>query len=191
MTNPKAPTLGSDLWLKGPALNADEHESALLQELRESKGTSKSALWKLASLYSRTRRRPKAFACIDALAVLSTSLEEAALCLVARGQLSEQQDDYESAVRYYTEALALDRRDAPTWYWIHNKPGLLADPTRPLARPLRQLARRVHSARARRKVAVVAAARFILRTAFYILRDGTDYDPPRLRHREEDAALVA
>jgi transposase len=59
------------------------------------------------------------------------------------------------------------------------------------ARPLRQLAQRVHSARARRKVAVVAAARFILRTAFYILRDSTDYDPTRLRPRELDAALVA
>jgi hypothetical protein len=33
----------------------------------------------------------------------------------------------------------------------------------------------------RRKIAVVAAARFILRTAFYVLRDGTDYDPKLLR----------
>lgn len=48
------------------------------------------------------------------------------------------------------------------------------------ARPLRALAARVHTARARRKIAVVAAARHILRIAFYVLRDGTTYDPKRI-----------
>jgi hypothetical protein len=49
------------------------------------------------------------------------------------------------------------------------------------AQPLRHLAHRVRTARVRRKIAVVATARFILRTAFYFLRDGTTYDPRRLR----------
>jgi transposase len=55
--------------------------------------------------------------------------------------------------------------------------------------PLKALAARVHSARARRKIAVVAAARHILRIAFYVLRDGTSYDPTRLRSAlvKEDA----
>lgn len=48
------------------------------------------------------------------------------------------------------------------------------------AKPLRELAARVHTARARRKIAVVAAARHILRIAFYVLRDGTVYDPARI-----------
>lgn len=47
--------------------------------------------------------------------------------------------------------------------------------------PLKDLATRVHTARARRKIAVVAAGSFILRTAFYVLRDRTTYDPTRLR----------
>ncbi|HRI70653.1 MAG TPA: IS110 family transposase [Polyangium sp.] len=47
--------------------------------------------------------------------------------------------------------------------------------------PLKDLATRVHTARARRKIAVVAAGRFILRTAFYVLRDGTTYERTRLR----------
>ena len=59
------------------------------------------------------------------------------------------------------------------------------------ARPLRQLAQRVHTARVRRKIAVVAAARFILRTAFYILRDGTSYEPQRLRGAVQEEANVA
>ena len=48
------------------------------------------------------------------------------------------------------------------------------------AAPLKAKAQRVHTTRARRKIAVVAAARHILRVAYYILRDGTRYDPKRL-----------
>jgi transposase len=47
--------------------------------------------------------------------------------------------------------------------------------------PLKALPQRVHTARGRRKIAVVAAARHILRIAYYVLRDGTCYDPARLR----------
>lgn len=59
------------------------------------------------------------------------------------------------------------------------------------AQPLRQLAMRVHASRVRRKIAVVAAARFILRTAFYILRDGTSYEPTRLRSAAKEESKVA
>jgi len=59
------------------------------------------------------------------------------------------------------------------------------------ARPLRELPQRVHTARVRRKIAVVAAARFILRTAFYILRDGTNYDPTRLRRTAQKEQATA
>jgi transposase len=50
----------------------------------------------------------------------------------------------------------------------------------PEAAPLRALAQRVHTTRQRRKIAVVAGARFILRTAYYVMRDETDYDPAKL-----------
>ncbi|MFC1642927.1 IS110 family transposase [Myxococcota bacterium] len=48
------------------------------------------------------------------------------------------------------------------------------------AAPLRAIAMRIHTARARRKIAVVAAARHILRLAYYVLRDGTQYNPKLL-----------
>jgi transposase len=57
--------------------------------------------------------------------------------------------------------------------------------------PLRTLAVRVQTARARRKIAVVAAARHILRIAYYVLRDSNDYDPKKLHvpsAKEGDAA---
>lgn len=53
------------------------------------------------------------------------------------------------------------------------------------AGPLRDIALRVQTSRGRRKIAVVAAARHILRIAYYVLRDGTVYDPKRLRAPSE------
>jgi transposase len=55
------------------------------------------------------------------------------------------------------------------------------------AQPLKALAERVHTTRARRKIAVVAAARHILRVAYYVLRDGSVYEPDRLRPASEAA----
>lgn len=49
------------------------------------------------------------------------------------------------------------------------------------AGPLQEIAARVQTTRGRRKIAVVAAARHILRIAYYVLRDGTTYEPTRLR----------
>jgi hypothetical protein len=56
------------------------------------------------------------------------------------------------------------------------------------AAPLRELAARVHSGRGRRKIAVVAAARHLLKIAYYVLRDGTSYDPTLLRLPRLEAA---
>ena len=46
--------------------------------------------------------------------------------------------------------------------------------------PLQVIGARVHTSRGRRKIATVALARHILRIAYYLLRDGTVYDPRRL-----------
>ena len=49
------------------------------------------------------------------------------------------------------------------------------------ARPLQAIGARVHTSRGRRKIATVALARHLRRIAYYVLRDGTVYDPKRLR----------
>ena len=51
--------------------------------------------------------------------------------------------------------------------------------------PLKSIAQRVHANRMKRKVAVVAAARHILRISFYIMRDGTEYDHTMLNTSED------
>jgi len=48
------------------------------------------------------------------------------------------------------------------------------------AQPLQAIGLRIQGTRGRRKIAVVAVARHLVRLAFYILRDGTTYDPQRL-----------
>jgi transposase len=48
------------------------------------------------------------------------------------------------------------------------------------ATPLQAIGHRIRGTRGRRKIAVVAVARHLLRIAYYILRDGTTYDARRL-----------
>ena len=57
---------------------------------------------------------------------------------------------------------------------------LLTRCARPEAQPLQAIGERIRARRGRRKVAIVAVARHLLRIAYYILRDGTTYEPARL-----------
>jgi transposase len=56
------------------------------------------------------------------------------------------------------------------------------------ALPLQSIGLRIQGTRGRRKIAVVAVARHLVRLAFYILRDGTTYDPRRLVETMNPAA---
>lgn len=52
---------------------------------------------------------------------------------------------------------------------------------RPAVAPLKTFFLRVYRNRGRKKVATVALAHLLLKIAFHVWRDGTDYDPTRLR----------
>jgi transposase len=58
------------------------------------------------------------------------------------------------------------------------------------ARPLQEIGQRVRTSRGRRKIATVALARHLLRIAYYILRDGTTYDPKCLRGKNEESVAA-
>jgi transposase len=55
----------------------------------------------------------------------------------------------------------------------------------PRAEPLRALYQRIRGSRGRRKIALTAVARHLLRVAFYVWRDGAKYDPNKLRCRTD------
>lgn len=57
--------------------------------------------------------------------------------------------------------------------------------------PLKMIAQRVHTSRQRRKIAVVAAARHILRIAYYVLRDNSAYDPNKINAANAQEAAAA
>jgi len=58
----------------------------------------------------------------------------------------------------------------------------------PEATPLQAIGLRIRGTRGRRKIAVVAVARHLVRLAFYILRDGTTYEARRLEATMTPAA---
>ena len=57
----------------------------------------------------------------------------------------------------------------------------------PDSEPLRESIERVHTRSQRKKIALVAGARHLLRIAFYVLRDKEPYDAERLRKRVAEA----
>jgi transposase len=63
------------------------------------------------------------------------------------------------------------------------------------AKPLQAIFSRILTSRTKKKIAVVALARHILRISFYILRDGTTYDPALVSKRaakdKEEVAIAA
>jgi len=104
-------------------MTAKEIENFFLQEIRDTDGKSKNALWQLAVLYSETDRQEEAFEYVSKLAALAEASDERASCYLAMGQLYEQVEDFAGAARYYRAGLAEEAEDSPAWYWIHNNLG--------------------------------------------------------------------
>jgi tetratricopeptide (TPR) repeat protein len=104
-------------------MTADEIERALLQQVEETEGSSKQALWDLAVFYSRTRRQVEAADCISRINAMTADREERASCTLAMGQLQEQLGDFGAAARYYETALESKPEVSDTCYWLNNNLG--------------------------------------------------------------------
>src|SRR5882672_11900582 len=105
------------------ALSSDEAERLLLRNLRDAGDDPKDALWQLARFYSHAKRHKQAIDYLRRVMDLQPDLEHKAGCVLAMGQTMEQIGDYESAVRYYREAFALEPVNTRTWYFINNNLG--------------------------------------------------------------------
>ena len=104
-------------------LSADEAERLLLRNLRDAGDNPRNALWELARFYSGAKRHEQALDCLRRVMDLQPDVEHKAGCVLAMGQTMEQIGDYESAVRYYREAFALEPVNTRTWYFINNNLG--------------------------------------------------------------------
>jgi len=104
-------------------MSADEMERTLLKRLEEEKSQPTEALWQLARFYQQRKQHEKGLACLRQALAHMPDLERKANCVLAMGQMMEAVQDYEAAVRYYKEALALEPVQTDTWYFINNNLG--------------------------------------------------------------------
>jgi tetratricopeptide (TPR) repeat protein len=101
----------------------EEAERLLLDRLRESKDDPRDALWQLALLSCRRHKYDLALDYLRQRMALDVEPDSKAATVLAMGQTMEQAGDYESAVRYYREAFALEPAHTRTWYFINNNLG--------------------------------------------------------------------
>jgi len=81
------------------------------------------ALWQLARFYAEFRQRDKAMDYLRQVMEVQSDPESKAASVLAMGQTAERGGDYESAIRFYKEALAMEPAATRTWYLIHNNLG--------------------------------------------------------------------
>ena len=104
-------------------LSAEEAEKILLKNVERAEGDPNDALWELGRFYASSKQHEKALACLRQIMARLPDAERKASCVLAMGQTMEQVQDYESAVRYYREAMSLEPVCTPTWYFINNNLG--------------------------------------------------------------------
>lgn len=68
--------------------------------------------------------------CLRELMALEPELEQKAACVLVMGAAAEKKQDFEAAVRFYREALAMEPICNDVWYFIHNNLGYSADKCR-------------------------------------------------------------
>ena len=104
-------------------LSAEEMEKTLLKRLEAQKAKPTDALWELARFYQQSKQAEKGLACLRRVLQQLPDAEQKAGCVLAMGQMMESAGDYQGAVQYYKEALALEPVRTDVWYFINNNLG--------------------------------------------------------------------
>jgi tetratricopeptide (TPR) repeat protein len=114
---------GSADRAQGVPVYSRDTELELLACLEDEQQDHQRTWHQLAVLYSDTGRYDRALSCLRELMTLEPELERKAACVLAMGANAEKQQDFEAAVRFYQEALAMEPTHAQAWYFIHNNLG--------------------------------------------------------------------
>jgi tetratricopeptide (TPR) repeat protein len=104
-------------------VSAAEMENTLLKRLEAEKAHPANALWELARFYQQSKQPEKGLACLRQVLAQMPDAEQKASCVLAMGQMMESARDYQAAVQYYKEALALEPVQTDVWYFINNNLG--------------------------------------------------------------------
>lgn len=109
---------------EGEALPADQAEQILLKQLENQERAEEQVLWDLVNLCSRTGRQGVAFFdYAKRLADAAQTPDKKAACYLSMGRLKEQIQDYQMAIKCYSEALFLEPVDTEIWYFTNNNLG--------------------------------------------------------------------
>ncbi len=110
---------------QGPLIemSLQELEETLLKKLEEEKRDPVEALWQLARFYQQSKQFEKGLACLRQVLARMPDAEGKARCVLGMGQMMEGTGDFQSAVRYYKEAFALEPVQTDVWYFINNNLG--------------------------------------------------------------------
>lgn len=104
-------------------LTAEQIERRLLAQLQDDTMDRKPTLRQLAYIYSEARRYDQALDYLRQVMALEADLEQKAACVLAMDGTAEKQQNFEAAVRFYREALAMEPERNDVWFFIHNNLG--------------------------------------------------------------------
>jgi len=105
---------------KGKRVTPDELEVLLLSGMREKRAEFESAVWQVARFYSLNSQQENAARYISFLMNLTDDPERHAAYWLALGQIMEQVNNFQEAVRYYKRAFGMEPTQSDTWYFINN-----------------------------------------------------------------------
>ena len=104
-------------------MTAAEMERLLLERLEAATENPTQAMWELAQFYKRDNRLERASEVFKEMLGRVSDLEIKAQIIFSLGQTAEKSNEFELAVRFYREALAMEPCGQFTWYFIHNNLG--------------------------------------------------------------------
>ncbi len=107
----------------GQIMNAGEAEKRLLKNFQFKQRMFEGALWKLIQFYSMTDQHEKASSWIQLLLTLNLDSEKQAGLYLTLGQLMEKKKDYNSAIDFYQQAIALKPTTRRVKYLSYNNLG--------------------------------------------------------------------
>jgi tetratricopeptide (TPR) repeat protein len=104
-------------------LSAVEIERLLLKRLNQEQANPDQAMGQLAYFYSNIGQPDKALSYWRQVLARQHDPETKARYTLAMGGTAEKAGDYDSAVRFYKEAMSLEPMSTEVWYWINNNLG--------------------------------------------------------------------
>jgi len=173
---------------KGKRVTPDELEVLLHSRMREKRTEFENAIWQVARFYSLNNQQESAAKYISFLIRLTDDPERRAAYWLALGQIMEQVNNFQGAVKYYKRAFSLEPTQSETWYLINNNLAYSLiqlsefDEAEPYCRAAIEIAPRKPNAYKNLGLALEGQARYPEAAKVYLLAVRANSGDPRALH---------